>query len=123
MRASVRMKAPQYIDKTGPGTPRPVFLCAGNFLLIQALVHRHGAGHGRAHHGVVAHAHETHHLNVGGHGGGTGELGVAVHTAHGVGQAVGSGAGRHVVRVQGAAGAAAGATEKYFLPFSMAHFL
>ena len=41
-------------------------------------------------------------------GGGTGELGVGVHTAHGVGHTVGSGACGHVVRVQGAARAAAG---------------
>ena len=41
-------------------------------------------------------------------GGGTGELGVGVHTAHGVGHAVGSGASSHVVGVQSTAGAAAG---------------
>ena len=38
----------------------------------------------------------------------TGKLGVGVHTAHGVGHAVRGGAGRHVVGVQGTAGAAAG---------------
>ena len=42
------------------------------------------------------------------HGGGTGELGVGVHTAHGVGHAVGGRAGAHVVRVQGTASAATG---------------
>ena len=44
---------------------------------------------------------------MGGDGGGAGELGVGVHAAHGVGHAVAGGAGGHVVRVQGAAGAAA----------------
>ena len=68
----------------------------------------HGAGDGGADHGVVAHADQTHHLNVRGHGGGTGELSIAVHTAHAVGQAVAGGAGGHVVGVQGTAGAAAG---------------
>ena len=43
-----------------------------------------------------------------GDGGRTGELGVGVHTAHGVGHAVGSGASSHVVGVQSTAGAAAG---------------
>ena len=40
------------------------------------------------------------------HGGRTGELGVGVHTAHGVGHAVRGRAGAHVVRVQGTASAA-----------------
>ena len=43
-----------------------------------------------------------------GDGGGACELGVGVHATHGVGHAVGGGAGGHVVRVQGAARAAAG---------------
>ena len=66
-----------------------------------------GASHGHADHGVVAGADQAHHLNVSRHAGRAGELSVAVHTAHGVGQAVRSGAG----------------SQKYFLPFSMAHFL
>ncbi len=45
---------------------------------------------------------------MGGHGGGAGELGVGVHPAHGVGHAIASGAGGHVVGMQGPAGAAAG---------------
>ena len=45
---------------------------------------------------------------MGGHAGGTGELGIAVHAAHAVGKAVAGRASAHVVRVQGAAGAAAG---------------
>ena len=76
--------------------------------LFEALLHRHGTRHGSTHHGVVAHADEAHHLHVGGHGGGARELGVAVHTAHGIGQTVGSRAGGHIVGMQGAAGAAAG---------------
>ena len=43
-----------------------------------------------------------------GDGAGAGELRVAVHTAHGVGHAVGSGTGGHIVRMQRTAGAAAG---------------
>ena len=62
----------------------------------------------RADHGVIAHAEEAHHLDVRGNGGGTCELRIRVHTAHGVGHAVGSRACRHVVGVEGTAGAAAG---------------
>src|SRR5699024_4063634 len=50
-----------------------------------------------------------------GHAGGAGELGVAVHAAHRVGQAVGSGAGGHVVGVQGTDGAAAGSDGEVLL--------
>ena len=45
---------------------------------------------------------------MGGHGTGAGKLGVRMHTAHGVGHAVGGRAGSHVVRVQGTARTAAG---------------
>ena len=42
-----------------------------------------------------------------GDGGGAGKLGIAVHPAHGVGQAIGGRTRRHVIGVQGTAGAAA----------------
>ena len=82
---------------------------------LLCLAHSNGARNGRAHHGVVAHADEAHHLNVRRHGGGACKLGVAVHPAHGVGHAIGSGAGRHVVRVQRAARAAARGNGKILL--------
>ena len=40
---------------------------------------------------------------MGGHGTGAGKLGVRMHTAHGVGHAVGGRAGSHVVGMQGTA--------------------
>ena len=87
----------------------PVYSC---FYRVSRLFHSlfdcNGAGDGRADHRVVAHADKTHHLDVRRNGGGTCELGVGVHTAHGVGHAVAGGACRHVVGVQGAARAAAG---------------
>src|SRR5699024_2416586 len=63
-------------------------------------------------HRVVAHADQAHHLNMRRYRRGTGKLRVGVHSAHGVGHAVGSRAGSHVVRVQGAAGAAAGSNRE-----------
>ena len=68
-----------------------------------------------ADHGVVAHAEEAHHLDVRRDGGGACELCIGVHTAHGVGHAVGSGACGHVVRVQGTARAAAGSDGEVLL--------
>ena len=94
-KASVKARTPCWIGRDQqPGIP-------GGFLFLQALVNRHGAGHGSADHGVVAHTHQAHHFHVGGYGGGAGKLGVAMHTAHGVGQAVRGGAGGHVVGMQG----------------------
>ena len=59
-----------------------------------------------------------------GHGGGAGELRVGMHAAHGVGHAVGGGAGGHVVRMQGAARAAAGGHGEVLLAgFSRRSFL
>ncbi len=58
-------------------------------------------------HGVIACADKSHHLYVGGDGGGSGELGVGVHTAHGVGHTVAGGAGSHIIGVEGTAGTAA----------------
>ena len=80
----------------------------GKDLALQSLFHSHSHGNGSADHGIVAHAQEAHHFNVGRHGGGTGKLSVGMHTAHGIGHAVGSGAGRHVVGIQGTTRAAAG---------------
>ena len=57
--------------------------------------------------GLLPAADQAHHLDVSRDAGGAGELGVAMHTAHRVGQAIGGRAGRDVVRVQGTAGAAA----------------
>ena len=51
---------------------------------------------------------------MGGDGGGAGELGVGVHSAHGVGHAVAGGAGGHVVGVKRSAGAAAGSNGEVF---------
>ena len=76
--------------------------------VLLSFLNRNGHGDGRADHGVVAHAQEAHHFHVGRHGGGTGKLSVGMHTAHGIGHAVGSGAGCHVVGMQGTARAAAG---------------
>ena len=80
------------------------------------------AGDSHADHRVVAGADQTHHLDVSRDGGGASELGITVHTAHGVGQTIGSGACSDVVGVQGTARAAAG-SDGEVLPFSMAHFL
>ena len=86
----------------------PIFYDFRAFRLLFVLSHSNGHSHSRTDHGIVAHAQEAHHLHVSGDGGGTGELGVGVHTAHGVGHAVGSGASSHVVGVQSTARAAAG---------------
>ena len=69
---------------------------------------------GSAYHGVVAHADEAHHLDVSRHGGRTCKLGVTVHAAHGVGQAIGSRTSCHVIRMQGTACAAAGSNREIF---------
>ena len=84
-------------------------------LLFERLFDRDGDSDGCADHGVVAHAEEAHHLNVRGHGGGTGKLSVGVHTAHGIGHTVGSRTGCHVVRVQSATGADAGSDGEVLL--------
>ena len=49
-----------------------------------------------------------------GNGGRTGKLRVAMHTAHGVSQAIRGGAGSHVVRMQRAPGTAAGSNREIF---------
>ena len=45
-------------------------------LAVERGVDRHRHGHRGAHHGVVAHADEAHHLDVRRHGAGAGKLGV-----------------------------------------------
>ena len=87
----------------------------GLTLLFQCFFHGHSHGNGSADHRIVAHAQEAHHFHVSGDGGGAGELSVAVHTAHGIGHAVGSGAGCHVIGVQGTARAAAGGNREVLL--------
>ena len=76
--------------------------------LLQTLGNGHGDCDGRADHGVVAHAQKAHHLDMCRNGGGACELGVGVHAAHGVGHAVGSGTGSHIVGMEGTTRAAAG---------------
>ena len=68
-------------------------------LTLQGFLNSDSNAHGHTNHGVVASAQEAHHFHVGRDGRGAGELSVAVHTAHGVGQAIGSGASGHVVGV------------------------
>ena len=84
------------------------FWCFREKLALQGLLNSNSDRLGHTDHGGVAGAQEAHHLDVGGDGGRTGELGVGVHTAHGIGHAIGSGTGSHVVGMQGTAGAAAG---------------
>ena len=98
---------------------------AAKSLMIQfkssvGLRSSNSAGDGHTDHRVVAGADQTHHLDVSGHGGGASELGITVHTTHGVGQAVGGGACSDVVGMQGTPPEA---TEKYFLPIWTHSFL
>ena len=86
-------------------------------LFVHCFLHSHGHSHGHTDHGVVAGAQESHHFHVSGNGGRTGELRVRVHTAHGIGHAVGGRAGSHVVGMQGTAGAAAGSHGEVLLSF------
>ena len=92
-------------------------------LLLHGLFDGDGDSDGRADHRVVAHAKEAHHLDVRRNGTGARELRIGVHTAPGVGHAVGGGAGGHVVRVQRAARAAAGGDGKVLLALLNALFL
>ena len=50
---------------------------------------------GHTNHRIISSSNQAHHFYVGGDGGGAGELGVGVHSTHGVGHAVGGGAGCH----------------------------
>ena len=95
----------------------------GFTLLLQSLFNSNSHGNGHTDHGVVTCAQEAHHLDVSGDGGGTCELSITMHTAHGVGHAVGSGTSSHVVGVQSTAGAAAGSDGEVLLPCSMHSFL
>ena len=72
--------------------------------LLVALLDGNSNCHGHANHGVVTCADQAHHLYVCGHGGGACELRVAVHTAEGIGHAVGGRACSHVIGMQGTSG-------------------
>ena len=72
-------------------------------------------GYGCTNHGVVAHAEEAHHFYVSRYGRRASELSIAVHTAHGIGHAVRSRAGSHVIRMERAACAAAGPFNRLWL--------
>ena len=65
-------------------------------------------------HRVVTHTDQAHHFDVSRNAGRTGELGITMHTAHGIGHAVAGGTGSHVVRVQGTTGTAAGSDAEVF---------
>ena len=103
-----------------PTSKNPVTVGISGFY---SFLHRHGDSDGSAHHGVVAHAQEAHHLHMCGDGAGAGELRVRVHTAHSVGHAVAGGAGGHVVGMQRAARAAAGGHGEVLLPLLDAFLL
>ena len=97
---------------------------AAKSLMIQfkssvGLGSSNSAGDGHTDHRVVAGTDQTHHLDVSRDGGGASELGITVHTAHGVGQTVAATLSGCRVRPV----PPPEATEKYFLPFSIAHFL
>ena len=79
-------------------------------LLLGSLFNSNSASNGCTNHRVVAHADETHHLNVCRNRGGTCRLKpcIGVHTAHGIGHAVRGRTGSHVIRMQRTACAAAG---------------
>ena len=92
-------------------------------LRLHSLFNSNCASNCSTNHRVVAHADKAHHFNVGGHGGAACKLGVGMHTAHGVGHAVGSGTGGHIVRMQRTAGAAAGGHGEVLLALLDALFL
>ena len=101
---------------------------AAKSLMIQfkssvGLGSSNSAGDGHTDHRVVAGTDQTHHLDVSRDGGGASELGITVHTAHGVGQAVGAGPAATLSGCRVRPVPPPEATEKYFLPFSIAHFL
>ena len=83
--------------------------------LFHRFFHRDSNGHGSADHRVVAHADEAHHLYVSRNGRAARELRVAVHTAHCIRHAVGSGTRSHIVRMQRSARAAARSNGEVFL--------
>ena len=73
-----------------PGPYEPGSQRLGEVELLQGLLNSNSHGNGHTDHGVVTGAQEAHHLNMGRDGGRAGELSVTVHTAHGIGQAIGS---------------------------------
>ena len=92
-------------------------------LLVHGFLDGNSHGNGGTNHGVVTHADETHHFNVSGHGGRTGELSIAVHAAQRVGHAVRGGTCSHVVRVQGTARTTTGSNGEVLLTLLDALFL
>ena len=77
-------------------------------LLGHSLLNSNSDCYSHTDHRVVACAEEAHHLNVRGNGGGSCELRVGVHAAHGICHTIGSGTCSHVIGMQCTACAAAG---------------
>ena len=84
-------------------------------LALHGLFDSNSASDSSANHRVVAHADESHHLNVCRNRGRTCKLCIRVHSAHRIGHAVGCRACCHVVRVEGSARAAAGSNREVLL--------
>ena len=84
-------------------------------LFAHSFLYSYSYGYGHTNHRVVTSADEAHHVNVCRYGGGTCELGIAVHTAHGVGHTIGSRASSHVVRMERTARAATGSNGEVLL--------
>ena len=87
--------------------PTRAIHCNSRCELLARFLDRNCNSHGHTDHGVVTCADEAHHLYVRGHGRRACKLRVAVHSAQGVGHAVGSRACCHVIGVQGTTCAAA----------------
>ena len=93
------------------------------FASLSSFFNRYCNSNSSANHRVVAHADQTHHLNVCRYGGRTSELRVRVHTAQSIGETVRSGTCSHVIGMQSTSGTTTEATEKYFFPASSLSFL
>ena len=92
-------------------------------LFAHSFLYSYSYGYGHTNHRVVTSTDEAHHVNVCRYGGGTCELGIAVHTAHGVGHTIGSRASSHVVRMERTARAATGSNGEVLLAVFDAVFL
>ena len=75
---------------------------------LSSFLDGYSNSYGSTYHRVVAHADQTHHLNVCRYGGRTSELRVRVHTAQSIGETVRSGTCSHVIGMQSTSGTAAG---------------
>ena len=93
------------------------------FSSFSALLNANRNRHRHTNHWVVACADKAHHLNVCRYGRRTGKLCIGVHTAHGIGHAVGCRTSCHIVRMQGTARAAAGCNGEVFLTLLNAFLL